>query len=135
MCWFGSKLHQNDHHRSIPLNVFQQILIKDTQFISLQKEIKEKELKLLGELCIIEDYKEKVIDFSDTAALIKNLDLVISVDTSVAHLAGALGKKVWLIIPACADYRWMENIKVSLVSSFKPFRQNERNNWSNDCQK
>lgn len=55
------------------------------------------------------DYTEEINDFSDTAAIIESLDLVISIDTAVAHLTGALGKPIWTILPFSPDWRWMLN--------------------------
>ena len=69
-------------------------------------------------------------DFSDTAALIDEMDLVISVDTSVAHLAGALGKDVWILLPYVPDYRWMLNrADCPWYPSAKLFRQSDRGDW------
>ena len=69
-------------------------------------------------------------DFADTAGMIMNLDYVISVDTSIAHLAGALGKKVWLMLPYAADWRWMLKRQDSpWYPSMRLFRQTEAGNW------
>ena len=71
-----------------------------------------------------------MFDFSDTAALIEEMDVVISVDTSVAHLAGALGKVVWILLPYSPDYRWMlDRDDCHWYPSAKIFRQKEIGNW------
>jgi ADP-heptose:LPS heptosyltransferase len=69
-------------------------------------------------------------DFADTAALVSGLDLVITVDTSVAHLAGALGKPCWIMLPHAADFRWLRDRTDSpWYPSVRLFRQSHRNNW------
>ena len=76
------------------------------------------------------DYTEEINDFSDTAALVENLDLIISVDTSVAHLAGALGKPVWTLIPFVPDWRWMLNREDSpWYPTMRLFRQPSHGDW------
>jgi ADP-heptose:LPS heptosyltransferase len=77
------------------------------QFVSLQKQARDSDLVTLRELSGILDAAPELENFADTAALIRQLDLVISVDTSVAHLAGALGKPVWILLPYVPDYRWL----------------------------
>ncbi len=77
------------------------------------------------------DLTEKITDFSDTAAFIKNLDLIISVDTAVAHLAGALGKPVWTLLPFSSDWRWMLNHEDSpWYPTMRLFRQSAPGNWN-----
>ena len=76
------------------------------------------------------DFTEDIRDFSDTAAFIENLDLVISVDTAVAHLAGALGKPVWTLIPFAPDWRWMLNREDSpWYPTMRLFRQPSPGDW------
>jgi len=76
------------------------------------------------------DFTRDLNDFADTAALIENLDLVISVDTSVAHLAGALAKPVWVLIPFSSDFRWlMDRTDSPWYPTMRLFRQKQRNDW------
>jgi ADP-heptose:LPS heptosyltransferase len=75
--------------------------------------------------------EDELNDFTDTAAVIANLDLVISVDTAVAHLAGALGKTVWTLLPFVPDWRWLQNRDDSpWYPSMRLFRQTRTNNWA-----
>ncbi len=90
----------------------------------MQKEIREKDKNVL-ENSSISFFGDELNDFEDTAALIENLDLVISVDTSVAHLAGTLGKKTFILLPFSPDWRWMLNTNDSpWYPNVKLFRQN-----------
>ncbi len=74
--------------------------------------------------------KNEIIGFDNTAALINNLDLVITLDTSIAHLSGALGKETWILLPYVADFRWLINREDSpWYSAVKLFRQTKINNW------
>jgi tetratricopeptide (TPR) repeat protein/ADP-heptose:LPS heptosyltransferase len=105
--WSGNPAHQNDHNRSISVARLQALLqTHGCHFYALQKEVCEEDRKLLQQdgVAILGD---RFSDFSDTAAAIMQLDLVISVDTSVAHLAGALGKPLWLLLPFAPDWRWL----------------------------
>jgi ADP-heptose:LPS heptosyltransferase len=100
------------------------------RLFSLQKEIpKQWASSSLSELNII-DYTGDIDDFSDTAGIIMNLDLIISVDTAVAHLAGALGKTVWTLLPFAPDWRWMLNREDSpWYPTMRLFRQASPGDW------
>ena len=108
LVWSGNPKHVNDQNRSIPLRMFDPLAtLTDHTFFSLQKgpaasQLADSTLKLRPV-----DHAARLIDFSQTAALISQLDLVITVDTSVAHLAGALGKPTWVLLPKVPDWRWM----------------------------
>ena len=76
------------------------------------------------------DFSENIRDFSDTAAIIENLDLIISVDTSVAHLAGAMNKPVWILLPFIPDWRWfLKRDDCPWYPSMRLFRQKKFGNW------
>jgi tetratricopeptide (TPR) repeat protein len=106
LVWSGNRTHPNDHNRSTSLKMLSRLLDVDATFVNLQKDIRENDRAELDNSTII-DFTAELTDFADTAALVKCLDLVISVDTSVAHLAGALGCPTWVLLPRTPDYRWL----------------------------
>lgn len=109
LVWSGRAAHKNDHNRSVPLEQLLPLLaLDDVQFWSLQKEYRAADQMLLDQLSgRVMDVSHALHDMADTAALIAQMDVVISVDTSVAHLAAALGKPVWLMLPTDPDFRWL----------------------------
>lgn len=130
IAWSGSPTYKNDHDRSINLSLLLPLLDTQATFVSLQKDVRPNDAALLKDqkniLCFGEDLK----DFSDTAALISHLDLVISVDTSVAHLAGALGKPIWVLLPFIPDWRWLLDREDSpWYPTASLFRQNDTRVW------
>jgi tetratricopeptide (TPR) repeat protein len=108
LVWSGNPKHVNDHNRSIPLRMLLRLLDADAAFVSLQKGPKPEDAVVLEQAGII-DLTAHLADFAETAALISRLDLVITVDTSVAHLAGALGRPTWILLPYSPDWRWLLN--------------------------
>ncbi|HBK05848.1 MAG TPA: hypothetical protein DDZ81_08265, partial [Acetobacteraceae bacterium] len=94
-------------NRSIPLRVLARILDVGATFVSLQKDPRPDDKATLVEHAGIVDLTADLTDFAETAALASCLDLVISVDTSIAHLAGALGRPAWILLPYTPDYRWL----------------------------
>src|ERR1700722_18131106 len=105
------------------------LLDVDATFVSLQKEIRAGEAETLTS-CNVLQFSPQLGDFSDTAALISQLDLVISVDTGVAHLAGALGKPVWILVTHAPDWRWLLDRDDSpWYPSARLFRQRETREW------
>jgi len=131
LVWSGFKGHKNDHNRSLLFKQLKPIYDLPFEFHCLQKEIREIDLEVLGKEGNIKEHQNELIDFSDTAALISHLDLVVSVDTSVAHLAGALGKKVFLMLPYAPDYRWMdERADTPWYPTMRLFRQPKADDWT-----
>jgi hypothetical protein len=107
VCWAGSATHLNDRNRSIALERFATLLsVPGFDFVSVQKEVSEPQGALLGAHGVTQ-LGQEFTDLADTAAVLAMLDLVISVDTSVAHLAGAMGKAVALLLPFAPDFRWL----------------------------
>jgi hypothetical protein len=130
LAWSGNKMHTNDHNRSIALATFIKLLCGDMQFFSLQQEYREDDQAILGQYPQLQFFGDQLHDFSDTAALIELMDLIISVDTSVAHLAGAMGKPVWLLLPFNPDWRWLLDRDDSpWYPTMRLFRQSARGDW------
>lgn len=129
LAWSGSALHKNDHNRSLTLRQLLPYLPDGYEYVSLQKEVREIDKKLLMGSGI-RHYGEELKDFTDTAALCDFMDLVISVDTSVAHLAGAMGKKTWVLLPYAPDWRWLLDRSDSpWYESMNLYRQDESRGW------
>jgi len=128
--WSGSATHENDHNRSCSLKHFAPLTkIQGVKLYGLQKELNDQSTKLAAEMqiaCLGGEFQ----DFTDTAAAIENMDLVISVDTSVLHLAGAMGKPAWALIPFGPDWRWMlDRCDSPWYPTMRLFRQKEPGNW------
>jgi ADP-heptose:LPS heptosyltransferase len=131
LVWSGNPAHLNDHNRSMPLQALKPLLELDYEFHSLHKEIRPEEQALLTELTQIHPHQDELHDYACTAALISAMDLIISVDTSVVHLAGALGKKIWVLLPLLPDWRWMlEREDRPWYPSARLFRQRSKRDWS-----
>jgi tetratricopeptide (TPR) repeat protein len=128
--WSGNPKQRNDAFRSIPLEVFLRGLPAEHEYVSLQKVIKLEERELFSRTPIL-DFSEKIDDFTDTAALCNCMDLVVSVDTSVAHLSGALGRPTWIMLPYAPDWRYMLGREdVSWYPTARLFRQTQPGNWA-----
>jgi len=106
--WSGSTSHKNDANRSIPMARLAGLL-KDfpVRCVGLQNELRDADRESLRDLSNLVYFGGEFADFADTAAVISLLDVVVSVDTAVAHLAGAMGKPVIILLPHAADFRWM----------------------------
>jgi len=129
--WAGNPRHEDDHNRSVQFSSFTGLLnIPGVTFVSLQKEMPDLQLsEMIKDIDLI-DAGPELTDFSDTAAIIDRLDLVISVDTAVAHLAGAMGKPVWLLLPFAPDWRWMlEREDTPWYPAMRIFRQSCPGDW------
>ncbi|MCK6442369.1 tetratricopeptide repeat-containing glycosyltransferase family protein [Elstera cyanobacteriorum] len=131
LVWAGNPNHVNDRQRSIPMNDLLSLTqVSGCSFYSLQYGTSEKVKRSLARVQVV-DLATTFTDFADTAAAIQALDLVITVDTSVAHLAGALGKPVWILLPFVPDWRWMLNRSDSpWYPSARLFRQPRRGDWA-----
>ncbi|SFL60274.1 Glycosyltransferase family 9 (heptosyltransferase) [Pelosinus propionicus DSM 13327] len=129
VAWAGNPNHKNDKNRSIPFHVFKQLFsLQTVNWISLQMDEKAADLQTVSHQVL--DFHENISDFAETAGLIENLDLVITVDTAVAHLAGALGKDTWLLLPIDPDWRWQVKGQESLwYPTIRIFRQIHRGDW------
>ena len=107
IAWSGNVHHGRDAYRSIPLNTFLSGLPKQVQKVSLQREVRDADMAVLKRHPQIKHFASELGSMADTAAIIEQLDGVISVDTSVAHLAAALGKPTWILLPKDPDWRWL----------------------------
>lgn len=130
--WSSFSSHKRDKDRSILLSTFMKgFPIDQFDLICLQQKIKPEDEAVFLSRGDIQFFGSDLKNLSDTAALIECLDLVISVDTSVAHLSGALGKETWTLISYCPDWRWLANTNESLwYPSMKLFRQSKDEDWN-----
>jgi len=129
LVWKGAKLHQNDANRSLAhLSLLSPLLsVPGVQCVSLQKGQGEEEAAALG----VPDLAAGIRDFADTAAIVAQLDLLIAVDTAVVHLAGALGKPVWVMLPFAPDWRWLQDRSDSpWYPNTRLFRQPAPGDWA-----
>ena len=130
--WSGGTMLKNDHNRSMKLEAFSQVVKNgEYRFFSLQKDVRAVDAPQLEKLPELNHLGPQLTDFVETAAAIANLDLVISVDTSVAHLAGALGKPVWILLPFSPDFRWLlDRADSPWYPSARLFRQSSIGDWN-----
>ena len=132
--WQGSTAHKGDRFRSIALEMFRPLSqIPGVQLVSLQKGYGSEQVEKNAEMDIHEwsDPTDTTAEaLVDTAAVMKNLDLVIAVDTSLAHLAGALGVPVWVAMPLACDWRWLADREDSpWYPTMRLFRQEKQGDW------
>jgi tetratricopeptide (TPR) repeat protein len=107
LVWSGNPKQSNNRNRAVPLPLLSKILDVDATFVSLQKQPPPQDVGMLRELTSIVDHTAHLTDFAETAALVSCLDLVITVDTSVAHLSAAVGRPTWIMLAHVADWRWL----------------------------
>lgn len=126
----GNPSHKQDHKRSMPLSYFKSLLHLGNFFL-IQKEISKFDMEFLNENKSIHFVGEHIKNFIDTASIVENMDLIISVDTSLIHLAGSLNKKSFLMLAWCPDWRWLlNNSNTPWYPSVKIFRQSSLGNWN-----
>lgn len=135
LVWAGSKAHLMNYRRSLSLAALEPLLHIGAHFHCLQKEIQTDDLMQLKHWQMagleIQTHADALTDFAQTAGLVAAMDLVITVDTSVAHLAGAMGKPVWILLPDMPDFRWLLNRTDSVwYPTARLFRQTERGDWA-----
>lgn len=131
IAWSGNPLHANDRNRSIPLATLSRLLSRpDIDFHVLQGEVREADRPALAALPQVHDHGEALGDFANTAALMMHMDLVISIDTALAHLAGALGVPTWVPLCWAPDWRWLlERGDSPWYPTMRLFRQRRRGDW------
>jgi tetratricopeptide (TPR) repeat protein len=132
IAWAGRKTHANDHNRSTTLSSFAPLAqVPGVTFYSLQKDVGNRPAEAVPPGMKLIDLAPRLSDFNVTAAVVSNLDLVISVDTSIVHLAGAMGRPVWNLLPRCPDWRWMLKRSDSpWYPTMRLFRQQRRRDWA-----
>ena len=133
LAWSGRATHVNDRNRSLSLSQLEPLLeADDVRFVSVQRELRQADAAILAREPRIADLGGELADFSDTAAVLALADLVICVDTSVAHVAGALGRPVWLLLPFQPDWRWTLDGETSpWYPGMRLFRQSSPGEWTN----
>ena len=131
LVWAGNPGHENDRNRSCPLNELANLFALDgCSFLSLQMGAAAEQLSTSGCFSKVIDMGKEIRDFDDTAAILANLDLLITVDTSVAHLSAAMGRPTWVMIPFAPDWRWMREREDSpWYPSIRLFRQSAPGSW------
>lgn len=136
--WAGNPVHRNDPIRSCPLRHFRPLAMPGVRLFGLQKDVRCRYWPGIGEVDLTDgsdgmgvvDLKDFILDYNCTAALINRMDLVIAVDTATAHLAGALGKPVWLLTANHQDWRWMNGRQTSpWYPTMRIYRQDRPHDW------
>jgi hypothetical protein len=130
IAWSGNPVHRNDLSRSIPFELVRPLMtVAGTQFFSLQ--LAPGWSPGFPKPSALIDFTEELFTFDDTAGLAECMDLIISVDTSVAHLAGALGKPTWVLVPYVAEWRWgLAGEACTWYPSITILRQPRPNDWA-----
>lgn len=131
LVWSGNANFKKDHERRVRLETLAPLLTERCDWHVLQKDVHEHDREWLARLPQLRDFSTSLNDFADTAAIVAQMDLVISVDTGVAHLAGAMGKPVWVLLGFNADFRWLRSRTDSpWYPTAKLFRQSKRGDWT-----
>jgi tetratricopeptide (TPR) repeat protein len=131
LAWSGNPTHRNDAQRSIPLASWREVRGLDATFIALQKGIRESDLAALDAPSPILRFDDDIADLRDTAALAELVDVVVTVDTAVAHVAAAMGRPTWILLPFAADWRWMLERETSpWYPGVRLFRQPRPGEWA-----
>jgi hypothetical protein len=131
LAWSGNPTYANDWTRSIAFERMRALMdVPGATFVNVQRDVRASDEAAFAASRIV-DYRSFLTDFAETAALVSELDVVVTVDTSLAHLAGALGKPVLILLSAVSDWRWLEGRNDSVwYPTAKLFRQRELGNWT-----
>lgn len=130
LAWSGSRTHGSDRYRSIELARLAPLAQPGVSFVALQTDLRDADAGALARLGAVDRFGTEIGDFDDTAALADACDLVISVDTSAVHLAAAMGKPAWLLLPRSPDWRWLLDRDDSpWYPSLRLFRQARAGDW------
>ena len=131
LAWSGSAAHRNDRNRSVPLEQMLPLVDERAEWISLQKEVRASDAAVLASRADIRRVGGELEDFADAAAVVELMDIVVTVDTSIAHLAGAMAKRVWILLPFNPDWRWLLDREDSVwYPTARLFRQPTPGDWA-----
>lgn len=131
VAWSGNPRHVNDHNRSMTLATFRAVEQPGCRFVTVQPEMRDADRELFASWSQASDLGRELGDFRDTAALLQALDVIVTVDTSIAHLAGALGRPVWVLVPHCPDWRWLlERSDSPWYPTARVYRQPVAGDWA-----
>jgi Flp pilus assembly protein TadD len=131
LAWAGSSGHRNDHNRSLPLPLLAPLLDGDWDCVAVQVELREADRAFLAGRPEVRVVGDGIRDFADTAAILAQVDVLIAVDTAVAHLGAALGVPTWVLMPAVPDWRWqLGRTDSAWYPSLRLFRQTRRGDWT-----
>jgi tetratricopeptide (TPR) repeat protein len=130
IAWAGNASHLNDRNRSIPFAKLAPLFSAQAQFVSIQREVRGEDAAALASESRVTHIGDALESFADTAAVVAQCDLVIVVDTAVAHLAGALGRPLWVLLPMTPDWRWtLDGATSRWYPSARLFRQSALGDW------
>lgn len=131
LAWAGNPAHDNDRNRSIALSTLAPLLAMPASFISIQRDVRSSDAAQLGATTQLTHLGGELADFNDTAAVLSLCDLLITADTAPAHLAGAMGRPVWVLVPFAPDWRWMlDGESTPWYPTARVFRQSALADWN-----
>jgi hypothetical protein len=129
--WAGNASHDNDRNRSIGFSCFARLLSLPASFVSIQRDVRGEDLAPLAAANGVTQVGADLEDFCDTAAVMALCDLVITVDTATAHLGGAMGRPLWVLVPFAPDWRWTLNGETTpWYPTARLFRQTSPGDWA-----
>jgi hypothetical protein len=130
IAWSGNASHLNDRNRSMPFAKLAPLFSSPARFISIQREVRAEDENVLAAEPRVTHIGGELNDFDDTAAVVALCDLVIAVDTAVVHLAGAMGRPVWVMVPFAPDWRWtLDGDSTPWYPTARLFRQTALGDW------
>ena len=131
LAWAGNPAHDNDRNRSIALSALAPLLAMPASFISIQRDVRSADAAQLAATAQLTHLGGELADLNDTAGVLAMCDLLITVDTAPAHLAGAMGRPVWVLVPFAPDWRWMLDGEITpWYPSARVFRQSALADWN-----
>ena len=134
--WTGNEENEYEKFRRIELEKLRKLLDLPFEFHSLEIDYNESDLSVMKKYKNLICHKDEILGFDKTAGLVESMDLIISIDSGVLHLCGALNKPTWLLLPFRPDFRWLLNRKDSpWYPSMKLYRQTKKNDWDNVIKK